>query len=49
MSKAISSGVSFDNILKVAGWSNSKTFARFYKKKHVDTEETKFQNAELKM
>ena len=32
VSKASTKFVSVDKILKVAGWSNAKTFAKFYKK-----------------
>jgi hypothetical protein len=32
VSKASAKFVSVDKVLKVAGWSNAKTFAMFYKK-----------------
>ena len=33
VSKASATIVSVDKVLKVAGWSNARTFAKFYKKK----------------
>lgn len=48
VSKANVNAVPVDNILKVAGWSNAKTFAKFYKKP-IEADETKFQNAVLKV
>lgn len=50
-SKASAKFVSVDTIFKVAGWSNAKTFAKFYKKrkkKPIETSSSVFQNVVLK-
>lgn len=36
VSKASAKFVSVDKVLKVAGWSNAKTFAKFHKKTYGD-------------
>ena len=48
VSKASAKFVSVDKVLKVAGWSNAKTFAKFYKKKPIETSSSVFQNVVLK-
>jgi hypothetical protein len=47
VSKANAKFVSVDKVLKVAGWSNAKTFAKFYKKP-IETSSSVFQNVVLK-
>ena len=47
-SKAYANLVPVDNILKVAGWSNAETFARFYKKP-IETAKSGYQKAVLKL
>lgn len=47
VSKASAKFVSVDKVLKVAGWSNAKTFAKFYKKP-IETSSSVFQNVVLK-
>ena len=47
-SKANANLVPVDNILKVAGWSNAETFARFYKKP-IETAKSGYQKAVLKL
>ena len=47
-SKAKTNLVPVDNILKVAGWSNAETFARFYKKP-IETAKSGYQKAALKL
>lgn len=44
-SKALQKGISVQNILKTAGWSNAKTFAKFYGKDIEDCYSVKFQSA----
>ena len=48
VSKASTNSVPVDTIMKVAGWSNAATFAKFYKKP-IDNEKSDFQNAVLKL
>lgn len=48
VSKASAKFVSVDKVLKVAGWSNAKTFAKFYKEKTMETSSSVFQNVVLK-
>ena len=47
-SKANANLVPVDNILKVAGWSNAETFARFYKKP-IETAKSGCQKTILKL
>ena len=47
VSMASSKLVSVDKVLKVAGWSSAKTFAKFYKKP-IETSSSVFQNVVLK-
>lgn len=47
VSKASAKFVSVDKVLKVAGWSNAKTFAKFYEKP-IETSSSVFQNVVLK-
>lgn len=47
-SKAHANLVPIDNILKVAGWSNAETFAKFYKKP-IDSEKSVYQKAVFKL
>ena len=47
VSKASINTVAVAKILKVAGWSNVQTFAKFYKKP-IESEESVFQKAVLR-
>ena len=47
VSKASAKFFSVDKALKVAGWSNTKTFAKFYKNP-IETSSSVFQNVVLK-